>query len=305
MIVYDEKNNKIADSEEELDLDIGHIEEKTVEVHSDWIIDKDEKGHFEVVQEYDNGGKDVEWVIDSEEEGHWQTKNIATDEIIKDYDGSIPDDTDHAFGLNDSWTYGVYILYTEEQLSEIKKRKKELEEADARNNLISERAAEFFVDGGKEILENDIEKAKNSSVISPDVVSFMSLAMPSVAPLAKDTALAPVMKYAPEYIESGHAYKKGEIFIYNGEYYRCSSDFTSQPQWLSGNVESLFYKIEIADDGIIVWSQPKGEYNAPDKGDKRHYPGKDGPVYESLVNDNAYSPDAYPANWKLVDSKTQ
>lgn len=45
--------------------------------------------------------------------------------------------------------------------------------------------------------------------------------------------------------------------------------------------------------------QPTGAHDAYDKGDRVLYNGK---VYESVVDGNVYSPDAYPANWKLVES---
>lgn len=35
------------------------------------------------------------------------------------------------------------------------------------------------------------------------------------------------------------------------------------------------------------------------KGERRHYPDADGPVYEA-IEDTAYAPDAYPAHWELV-----
>ena len=64
--------------------------------------------------------------------------------------------------------------------------------------------------------------------------------------------------------------------------------------------ESLFYEIKIASDGIIIWQQPRGEFDAPDKGDLRWYPDENGFIYESLIDDNAFSPEAYPAGWKQL-----
>ena len=37
------------------------------------------------------------------------------------------------------------------------------------------------------------------------------------------------------------------------------------------------------------------------KGDKVHYPDKGGPVYESTIDNNVFSPEAYPAGWQLVE----
>lgn len=35
------------------------------------------------------------------------------------------------------------------------------------------------------------------------------------------------------------------------------------------------------------------------KGERRHYPDAEGPMYEALA-DTAYSPDAYPQHWSAV-----
>ena len=51
---------------------------------------------------------------------------------------------------------------------------------------------------------------------------------------------------------------------------------------------------------IPVWVQPTGAHDAYQIGDKVHYPGENDPVYESLINGNVWSPDAYPAGWKTV-----
>ena len=51
---------------------------------------------------------------------------------------------------------------------------------------------------------------------------------------------------------------------------------------------------------IPVWVQPTGAHDAYQMGDKVHYPGASDPVYESLINGNVWSPDAYPAGWKQV-----
>jgi hypothetical protein len=34
------------------------------------------------------------------------------------------------------------------------------------------------------------------------------------------------------------------------------------------------------------------------KGDKVHYPDAEGDIYESLIDYNVYSPEAYPAGWE-------
>lgn len=54
----------------EYDLTKGYLKQDILDVHKDFI---EEKGHYELVKEYPNGGKDYKWVIDTlgqEEEDH-------------------------------------------------------------------------------------------------------------------------------------------------------------------------------------------------------------------------------------------
>ena len=51
-------------------------------------------------------------------------------------------------------------------------------------------------------------------------------------------------------------------------------------------------------EDVPDWVQPTGAHDAYQKGDKVRY---NGDVYESLIDGNVWSPDAYPAGWqKLV-----
>lgn len=147
--------------------------------------------------------------------------------------------------------------------------------------------------------------ASFSNISQAQLSTFASLVFPLIAfePVS-DTTVSNIIEYIPRYIEDGHQYKKGDPFVYNGRYFRASQDITTSSVWHPGDVgtESLFYEIRIAPDGIIVWSQPFGEYNAPDKGDLRHYPDSNSPIYRSLIDNNAYSPEAYPAGWELYEA---
>lgn len=96
------------------------------------------------------------------------------------------------------------------------------------------------------------------------------------------------------------AYKHNDPVTYDGKKWRVSKDLTSQKIYPPGTAESEYYPVELAPDGIIIFHQPGGAYNAVQKGEKRHYPDADGPVYEALET-TTYSPDAYPQHWKLVE----
>lgn len=87
---------------------------------------------------------------------------------------------------------------------------------------------------------------------------------------------------------------------YGEKLYRVVQAHTSQIDWTPDAVPALF--TEVAKPGEIpVWVQPTGAQDAYQTGDKVHYPDADGPVYESLIDNNTWSPEAYPAGWKLAE----
>lgn len=86
---------------------------------------------------------------------------------------------------------------------------------------------------------------------------------------------------------------------YGEKLYRCVQAHTSQIGWEPDKTPALW--TEVAKPGEIpVWRQPTGAQDAYNKGDRVHYPDADGPVYESLIDANVYSPEAYPAGWEVV-----
>ena len=79
--------------------------------------------------------------------------------------------------------------------------------------------------------------------------------------------------------------------------YNCVQTHTSQTGWEPDKTPALW--TEVAKPGEIpVWRQPTGAQDAYNKGDKVHYPDKDGPVYVSIVDANTWAPDVY--GWELA-----
>ena len=94
------------------------------------------------------------------------------------------------------------------------------------------------------------------------------------------------------------AYALGVRVRYSDKLYRCEQTHTSQAGWEPPNVPALW--TEVAKPGEIpVWRQPTGAQDAYMKGDKVHYPDKDGSVYESTMDYNTYAPDVY--GWRLIN----
>lgn len=100
----------------------------------------------------------------------------------------------------------------------------------------------------------------------------------------------------------GKAYKGGEYFTYgvnavgDPQLYRVNEgkNHTSQENWLPSVERSLYTPIGLDDAGYPVWAQPTGSHDAYNKGDIVNY---NGTLYQSLIDGNTYSPEAYPAGW--------
>lgn len=99
--------------------------------------------------------------------------------------------------------------------------------------------------------------------------------------------------------QTDYDYTVDERIRYGDKLYRVVQAHTSQDSWTPAATPALW--TEVAAPGEIpVWRQPTGAQDAYQKGDKVHYPDKDGSVYESLIDNNTWSPDAYPAGWRQL-----
>lgn len=96
---------------------------------------------------------------------------------------------------------------------------------------------------------------------------------------------------------TGTVYKIGDRRTYGGVLYKCLQAHTSQVDWTPDVAVSLWATVLIPDPDVIPdWVQPDST-NAYMKGDKVRY---NGVVYRSLIDNNVWSPDAYPAGWEIV-----
>ena len=199
--------------------------------------------------------------------------------------------------VNDDGTLTVikrmYHSYTDEELAQIAEKDKQ--------DALMDQVAEFFPDG-KAQMEQGIKDAALGAEALMQLQALASIQVMSMnlAP-CNATQVVSFRDYWPEW-QPDTDYKQNDCITYDGKYWRVSQDLTSQKIYPPGTSESLYYEIELADDGIIVYRTCHGDYDAVDKGEKRHYPNANSPVYESLVDNNACAPDVAPQNWKEVRS---
>lgn len=96
------------------------------------------------------------------------------------------------------------------------------------------------------------------------------------------------------------AYNKGDVVEHNGAKWVSDIDANvwepSVYGWTKqGNTQPT--EPETPTDNIKEFVQPTGAHDTYAKGDKVRFDGK---VYESVIDNNAYSPSAYPAGWKEI-----
>ena len=102
--------------------------------------------------------------------------------------------------------------------------------------------------------------------------------------------------------QEGKTYTVGEFVRYgesstgDPQLYKVVQAHTAQADWTPDNTASLYDAIGLNAEGYPVWSQPTGAHDAYNKGDIVDY---NGTLYVSLIDGNAYSPDAYPAGWEV------
>lgn len=90
----------------------------------------------------------------------------------------------------------------------------------------------------------------------------------------------------------------GEYIQYNDKLYKVLQAHTVQTNWTPEDAPSLFAEVLTDPTGetILEWKQPSST-NPYMKGDKVIFEGK---TYESLIDNNVWSPAAYPAGWKAI-----
>ncbi len=293
--VYDEDFNKIETPDEEK----GSVEYRETTVTHRWVQDVEEQGHFEVLAEYENGGKDVEWVVDVDGSGHWETRREGG-ELFDGYPGPIAEDWPHDTDVSDVFGYFLYTPYTDEELAKIAADKAEAEKAAQEQQAIYDGSKSFFLDGGKERMERSIEDAAAFGGADPQLRALVSLQVMAMDLAGyTSTQVAGFRDYWPEW-QPDTEYEYQQPLRWKGLYYRASKALTSSATYPPDTAgESEYYPIEVAGDGVIVYRACHGQYDMVQAGETRHYPDADGPVYRARV-DTAYDPDTVPGDWELA-----
>jgi hypothetical protein len=100
----------------------------------------------------------------------------------------------------------------------------------------------------------------------------------------------------PDWNPKSYPYFAGERVTYEGTYYRCIQNHTSQADWTPDTAVSLWVSISDPTEEYPEWIQPAGAHDAYEKGDKVSHLDK------HLISDidaNVYEPSVY--GWSEVE----
>lgn len=95
---------------------------------------------------------------------------------------------------------------------------------------------------------------------------------------------------------AGIEYKKDDKVRYEGVLYKVLQPHASLSAWTPNAAPSLFARVLSEDGQVLPWEQPDST-NAYMTGDRVWYNNE---MYESLIDNNVWSPEAYPAGWRKV-----
>lgn len=92
------------------------------------------------------------------------------------------------------------------------------------------------------------------------------------------------------------AYAVGDRVKFGDTLYKCVQAHTSQSDWTPDLTPALWTRVTVEE--WPEWVQPTGAQDAYMTGDKVTFEGEH---YISLIDNNTWSPAAYPAGWQLAD----
>lgn len=127
-----------------------------------------------------------------------------------------------------------------------------------------------------------------------------------LATMDADTQTSDIMEVAsvfPKY-KVGKTYKVKEVFQYgenavgDTQLYQVLQEHVSAEQWTPDATPSLYKAVGVTEEGYPEWVQPLGASDAYNTGDIVSY---NGTLYQSVIDGNAWSPEAYPAGWQVYN----
>ena len=160
---------------------------------------------------------------------------------------------------------------------------------------IQEKDLELWFEVHKDDLETPISQLEQINTNMQSLAKIGKL----VANQVTDDVVALTIQEFYDVWAANVNYVKGQYINHEAVLYKVLQDHMSQADWTPNASPSLFAKVLIDPSGETIpeWVQPDST-NAYMIGDKVKFEGH---VYQSLIDNNIWSPSAYPAGWKVVD----
>lgn len=132
------------------------------------------------------------------------------------------------------------------------------------------------------------------------MAAIMKLAVKQARQVQDDAeALSLQILYKQWNKQVGKELQVGEYVNYNNVLYKVLQQHTVQDNWAPDVSPSLFAKVLVdpTGDTVLDWEQPDST-NGYMVGDKVKFEGH---IYVSIIDNNVWSPTAYPEGWELVE----
>lgn len=132
------------------------------------------------------------------------------------------------------------------------------------------------------------------------MAAIMKLAVKQARQVQDDAeALSLQILYKQWNKQVGKELQVGEYVNHNDVLYKVLQQHTVQDNWAPDVAPSLFAKVLVdpTGDTVLDWEQPDST-NGYMKGDKVKFEGH---IYVSIIDNNVWSPTAYPEGWELVE----
>lgn len=155
----------------------------------------------------------------------------------------------------------------------------------------------LYLKGYEMYVKTEDEKAiEKLGIKTEDAAEFRSTVNEIIGTLTDEQALAAPVLFPVWQAEV--EYKTGDRVRYEGKLYKVIQDHNSQIGWEPIVATSLFASLLTDEETgeILEWVQPDST-NAYSIGDKVLFKGA---TYESLIDNNVWSPEDYPAGWNEI-----
>ena len=279
--LLDEQDQEI--SREECDLTLGYIVyDQTLKEHHEATPEVQEQSHFYPNTYYFEDGTNYKVTGEEGEDAHVgptdekgaftfvpQTDDEQT-KIVRGIDVDRIVDVEYQ-QAKDAWDeyedIKRYKLYTEEELQ---------------NNATAKAT-------------QALKEARDTQMIT-----LMAMVATPMAASMSDEEVASIEVFIQEW-EVGKSYEIGDVVRYKGGVWRALSASVAQEIYPPDQYTAGWKRIGEPDEsGIYPYSQPLGATDAYQVGDKVSYNGH---IYECILANNVWAPDAYPPGWKLLDEE--